>query len=92
MQRRFPLCHQAAGHCSSVAGIVNSPRPLTVLVSHFWPKVLGGGEQASLLKSLGVVAGFAGIVLLSLPILRTGEGSQIWRSVSHFVRLCYAFS
>lgn len=79
---------------SGVAGIVNATTPaLAVVVSHFWPKVWGGGEQASLLKSLGVVAGFAGIVLLSLPILRTGGGSQIWAvCVTLCAPLCYAFS
>ena len=79
---------------SGVAGIVNATTPaMAVVVSHFWPQIWGGGERASLLKSLGVLCGFGGIVLLSLPILRDGGSSQIWAvCVTLCAPLCYAFS
>ncbi len=75
---------------SGVAGIVNASTPaLAVIVTHFWP----GGERASWLKSLGVCAGLVGIVILSLPILQSGQTSAVWAVlVTLGAPLCYAFS
>ena len=75
---------------SGVAGIVNASTPaLAVIVTHFWP----GGERASWLKSLGVGAGLVGIVILSLPILQSGQTSAVWAVfVTLGAPLCYAFS
>ena len=54
---------------SGEAGIVNAMTPImVVIISNFWP----GGERATVLKSLGVLCGFAGIVVLALPTLDTG--------------------
>ena len=51
----FPLSQQHLA--SGVAAIINALTPITtVIVSHLWR----GGERASWLKSLGVVAGFSG--------------------------------
>ena len=59
---------------SGVAGIVNALTPvMVVIVSHFWP----GGERATTLKVLGVMAGFFGIVLLTLKAFSAGEPSQV---------------
>jgi drug/metabolite transporter (DMT)-like permease len=73
-----------------VAGIVNATTPaLAVVVSHFWP----GGERATVLKSMGVFCGFLGIVLLSLPILESGQSSEVWAVlITLCAPLCYAFS
>jgi len=75
---------------SGVAGIVNASTPaLAVVVTHFWP----GGERASWRKSLGVGAGLAGIVILSLPILQGSEASAAWAvAITLGAPLCYAFS
>ncbi|WP_420004138.1 DMT family transporter [Arenibacterium sp. LLYu02] len=75
---------------SGVAGIVNASTPaLAVVVTHFWP----GGERASWRKSLGVGAGLCGIVILSLPILQSGQASAAWAVlVTLGAPLCYAFS
>jgi drug/metabolite transporter (DMT)-like permease len=60
---------------SGLAGIVNAMTPVvTVIVSHFWP----GGERASRLKFLGVLAGFLGIFLLTIPSLSGGEGNRLF--------------
>lgn len=65
----FPIGQQYV--TSGVSGIVNALTPvLVVIVSHFWP----GGERATRLKSLGVLAGFLGIVLLTIPALGTTDG------------------
>lgn len=89
----IPFSFYAIGQqhiASGVAGIVNASTPaLAVVVTHFWP----GGERASWRKSLGVGAGLAGIVILSLPILQSGERSAIWAVlVTLGAPLCYAFS
>ncbi|MEO1238708.1 MAG: DMT family transporter [Pseudomonadota bacterium] len=72
---------------AGAAGIINAMTPvMVVIVSHFWP----GGERATWAKSMGVVAGFAGIVLLSVPAMR-GEGSSaLWGLMFTLLApLCY---
>lgn len=65
----FPAAQQVI--TSGEAGIINALTPvMVVIVSHLWP----GGERATWLKSLGVAAGFAGIVTLALPALGQGTG------------------
>lgn len=67
----YAMQHIASG----MTGIINGATPaLTVLVSHFWP----GGERATPQKSLGVLAGFSGIAVLSLPLLYGGQASALW--------------
>jgi drug/metabolite transporter (DMT)-like permease len=69
----YPLGQQYVA--SGVAGIVNALTPvMVVIVSHFWPD----GERATVLKSLGVLAGFFGIALLTTRALSTGEPGQLW--------------
>ena len=69
----YPLGQQYVA--SSVAGIVNALTPvMVVIVSHLWP----GGERATWLKSLGVGAGFLGIVFISLPAFGSGEQTRIF--------------
>lgn len=88
-----PFAFYALGQqhiASGVAGIVNATTPaLAVVVSHFWP----GGERATFTKSLGVLCGFLGIVLLSLPMLGGGQSSALWAVlITLCAPLCYAFS
>jgi drug/metabolite transporter (DMT)-like permease len=69
----FPIGQQYVA--SGVAGIVNALTPVAVvIVSHLWP----GGERATPLKAAGVLAGFAGIVLLTLPAMASGEDSRLF--------------
>ena len=88
-----PFAFYALGQqyiASGVAGIVNATTPaFAVVVSHFWP----GSERATVLKSLGVLCGFGGIVLLSLPVLQSGQSSELWAvGLTLCAPLCYAFS
>lgn len=88
-----PFAFYALGQqhiASGVAGIVNAMTPaFAVIVSHFWP----GSERATLLKSLGVICGFAGIVVLSMPVLRGGATSEFWAILLTLCApVCYAFS
>mgnify|MGYP001142846025 CR=1 FL=1 len=88
-----PFAFYALGQqhiASGVAGIVNATTPaLAGVVSHFWP----GGERATPLKSLGVMCGFLGIVLLSLPLLGGGQSTALWAVlITLCAPLCYAFS
>ncbi|MFV1491445.1 DMT family transporter [Phaeobacter sp. JH18-32] len=88
-----PFAFYALGQqhiASGVAGILNAFTPaLAVVVAHFWP----GGERATVLKSMGVMFGFLGILVLSLPLLQGGRQSEIWAVlVTLCAPLCYAFS
>ncbi len=69
----FPL---SQGYLASgVAAIVNAMTPImTVIVSHFWL----GGEKATWNKSLGVIAGFSGVMILAGPALSQGGTSELW--------------
>lgn len=84
----FPLSQHylAAG----VAAIVNAMTPITtVLVSHFWP----GGERATPLKTLGVLAGLVGVVALAAPALAEGGTTHLWAiGACLLATLCYATS
>ncbi|NDR57344.1 DMT family transporter [Aliiruegeria sabulilitoris] len=82
----YPVAQQFV--TSGVAGIVNAMMPImVVIVSHFWP----GGERATLLRSFGILFGFAGIVVLTLPALASGAGSQAWAILFMLLApICYA--
>lgn len=82
----YPLAQQFVA--SGVAGIVNALTPVAVvIVSHFWP----GGERATWLKSLGVLAGFIGIVFLTIPALGPGTDGQLFGTlVTVLAPLSYA--
>lgn len=84
----YPVAQQFI--TGGAAGIINALTPImVVIVSHFWP----GGERASLLKSLGVLCGFAGICILATPALRAGGGSELWGLIfAALAPLCYAVS
>jgi len=82
----FPLSQNYLA--SGVAAIVNAMTPITtVIVSQFWP----GGERATVLKSAGVLAGFAGVAILALPALSAGGVSHLWAIGACLgATLCYA--
>ena len=59
---------------SSVAGIINALTPvMVVVISHVWP----GGEKATTLKVLGVLAGFVGILFLTVPAMQANENTAL---------------
>lgn len=69
----YPIGQQAI--TSGAAGIINAMTPiLVVIVSHLWP----GGERATPVKSIGIVLGFLGIVVLTVPALRGDGESAFW--------------
>ncbi len=84
----FPLGQQYIS--GGVAGIINATTPLMVIVvSHFWP----GGERATRLKALGVAVGFAGIIILTQPVLSDGIGAELWAIlVALGAPVCYGFA
>ncbi len=75
---------------SSAAGIVNALTPvMVVIVSHFWPR----GERMTPLRSIGVLLGFVGIVLLALPSFEgQGESDPYALFATMAAPLCYAFA
>ncbi len=82
----FPLSQNYLA--SGVAAIINAMLPITtVIVSHFWI----GGEKTSWNKSLGVAAGFTGVLILASPILASGGASQLWAiGACLLATVCYA--
>ncbi|WP_282077315.1 DMT family transporter [Epibacterium ulvae] len=89
----LPFTFYALGQqhiASGIAGIVNATTPaLAVVAAHLWP----GGERATLLKSLGVMAGVLGMIVLSVPILQGGASSEIWAVLIVLgAPVCYAIS
>ncbi|HHG90679.1 MAG TPA: DMT family transporter [Devosia sp.] len=82
----FPLSQNYLA--SGVAAIINAMLPITtVIVSHFWL----GGEKTSWNKSLGVAAGFTGVLILASPILASGGTSELWAIAACLLAtLCYA--
>lgn len=84
----FPLAQ--ADLASGVAAIINAMTPITtVIVSHFWP----GAERATLLKSIGVLAGFGGVAILASPAFASGGTSSLWAiGACLLATLCYATS
>lgn len=73
---------------SGVAGIVNALTPvMVVIISHFWP----GGERATPLKVFGVIAGFLGIVFLTIPALMVQDSSALFGTlIIVLAPVCYA--
>ncbi|MEP3298048.1 MAG: DMT family transporter, partial [Pseudoruegeria sp.] len=93
MQYALPLTIYPVGQqfiTSSAAGIINAMTPImVVIVSHFWP----GGEQATVPKSVGVLFGFSGIVILAWPALQGGGDSSFWALLFTIIApLCYGFA
>ncbi|MCB1518647.1 MAG: DMT family transporter [Hyphomicrobiaceae bacterium] len=82
----FPLSQHALP--AGAAAIINAMMPImTVVVSHFWP----GGEQATLNKSIGVVAGFVGVAIMASPALSHGMSAEVWAVLACLLAtLCYA--
>ena len=57
-----------------LASIINALNPMTMLVvTHYWP----GGEKATRLKFLGILIGFCGVVILTLPKIRAGDMAEV---------------
>lgn len=87
----FALYPLAQAHVASgVAAIINALTPImTVIVSHFWYD----GERATRHKSIGVLAGFSGAVILASPALASGGNSQLWAiGACLLATVCYALS
>lgn len=84
----FPVAQQHLA--SGVAGVINGLTPAAVvLISQVWP----GGEKANLAKYMGVVFGFAGIYLLSVPSFQTGASSEFWALIIALAApICYGIA
>ena len=68
----FPFAEQTVA--SSIVGVINGMTPMTtVIVSQLWP----GGEKATWNKSIGVVIGFIGAIILASPSLGEGASAQV---------------
>jgi len=64
-----------------LASIINALNPMTMLVvTHYWP----GGEKATPLKFGGILIGFAGVVILTLPKIRAGATAEIMAYLAVF--------
>ncbi len=64
-----------------LASIINALNPMTMLVvTHYWP----GGEKATPLKFVGILIGFAGVVILTLPKIKAGEIGEVMAYLAVF--------
>jgi drug/metabolite transporter (DMT)-like permease len=88
----FPLAEQHLA--SGIVGVINAMTPMTtVIVSQLWP----GGEKATWSKSIGVLVGLAGCILLAGPAVDGGSSAELWAvgaallaTLSYAVTLNYA--
>lgn len=71
-----------------LASIIDAMNPITILVvTHFW----SGGEKATRLKFTGVLIGFVGVGLLTLPKLQAGAISELLAYLAVYsATICYA--
>ena len=83
----FPFAEQHVA--SSIIGVINGMTPMTtVIVSQLWP----GGEKATWNKSLGVVIGFAGAIILASPSLGAGSTEIVALLAALLATCCYALT
>jgi drug/metabolite transporter (DMT)-like permease len=84
----FPFAEQTVA--SSIVGVINGMTPMTtVIISQMWP----GGEKASWNKSIGVVVGFIGAIILAAPSLGAGASAQIVGLLAALgATICYALT
>jgi|SRR6185437_3165581 drug/metabolite transporter (DMT)-like permease len=82
----FPLAEEHLP--SGIVGVINAMTPMTtVIVSQFWP----GGEKATWLKSVGVLIGMVGCIILASPSLGAGASPALWAiGAALLATLCYA--
>jgi drug/metabolite transporter (DMT)-like permease len=75
---------------SSIVGVINGLTPMTtVIISQFWP----GGEKATWNKSIGVLIGFLGAIILASPSLGEGASAQIVGLLAALgATICYALT
>ncbi|MEZ4516024.1 MAG: DMT family transporter [Chloroflexota bacterium] len=60
---------------SALASILNGTTPLfTIVMAHFFVE----GDRLTPAKVIGVLVGFAGLLLLTLPTLQDGLAAQHW--------------
>lgn len=82
----YPISQQYLA--SGVVGIINAMTPImVVIISHFW----AGGENATVAKSLGVMFGFIGILILAVPEMQSGSVAEFWAILFTLCApICYA--
>ena len=81
----FPFAEQSLE--SGLVGVINGMTPMTTaVVSQLWP----GGEKTTWNKTIGVIVGFAGAVILASPSLGGGS-TEIWAvGACLLATTCYA--
>ena len=82
----FPYAEQELA--SGIVGVINGLTPMTtVIISQLWR----GGEKATWNKTVGVLIGFGGALLLASPSFSEGSQGQVLAMLAAFVAtLCYA--
>ena len=84
----FPYAEMTVA--SSIVGVINGMTPMTtVIVSQLWP----GGEKATWNKSIGVIIGLAGAIILASPSLGEGASAQVVGLLAALgATICYALT
>jgi drug/metabolite transporter (DMT)-like permease len=84
----FPYAEMTVA--SGIVGVINGMTPMTtVIVSQLWP----GGEKATWNKSIGVLVGLAGAIILASPSFGEGASAQIVGLLAALgATVCYALT
>ncbi len=84
----FPYAEMTVA--SSIVGVINGLTPMTtVIVSQLWP----GGEKATWNKSIGVLVGFLGAIILASPSFGDGASAQVVGLLAALTAtICYALT
>ena len=84
----FPYAEMTVA--SSIVGVINGMTPMTtVIVSQLWP----GGEKATWNKSIGVLVGLGGAIILASPSFGEGASAQIVGLLAALgATVCYALT
>jgi drug/metabolite transporter (DMT)-like permease len=84
----FPYAEMTVA--SSIVGVINGMTPMTtVIVSQLWP----GGEKATWNKSIGVVVGLLGAIILASPSFGEGASAQVVGLLAALgATVCYALT
>lgn len=84
----FPYAEMTVA--SSIVGVINGLTPMTtVIVSQLWP----GGEKATWNKSIGVLVGFLGAIILASPSFGEGASAQVVGLLAALTAtICYALT
>lgn len=75
------------------AGVVAIIGAMTPIMTVILSQLLNKGDNITSTKTIGIIAGFIGVLILSMPALQSGGSSQIWAIMLTLIAaFCYAIA